>query len=48
MLEKEKSILLTFENIIPKLTDIDKERLLAFGEGLAFKVNGQAVGEKVS
>lgn len=47
MLDKEKSILMTFERVIPKLTEIDKERLLAFGEGLAFKVDKQLASEKV-
>jgi hypothetical protein len=37
MSEKEKEILETFGKIIPDLTEIEKERLLAFGEGIAFK-----------
>lgn len=35
MTEKEKQILETFRKALPKLTAQDKERLLAFGEGLA-------------
>lgn len=35
MTAKENQILETFRETIPKLTDQDKERLLAFGEGLA-------------
>lgn len=42
MSEKERRILETFGRVIPKLTELDKERLLAFGEGLAFKVGQQA------
>lgn len=41
MSENEKRILETFGRVIPKLTELDKERLLAFGEGLAFKVSQQ-------
>lgn len=35
----EKKILEAFSKTIPQLTDLDKERLLAFGEGIAFKAN---------
>lgn len=38
MTEKEQKILNTFAEIIPKLSDEDKERLLMFGEGMRFKV----------
>ena len=41
MSEKEKKILETFSEVVPKLSEIDKERLLAFGEGLAFKAKQQ-------
>jgi hypothetical protein len=41
MSEKEKAILTTFEKVIPKMSDIEKERLLAFGEGMAFKTELQ-------
>ena len=41
MSEKEKRILDTFEKIMPDLTELDKEKLLAFGEGIAFKINQQ-------
>ncbi len=35
MSEKEKRILETFGNIIPDLTEIEKEKLLSYGEGYA-------------
>ena len=36
MSEKEKKILDTFEVTVPKLNDLEKEKLLSFGEGMAF------------
>ena len=36
MSEKEKQILETFGKTIPKLNEMEKEKLLAFGEGMAF------------
>ncbi len=41
MTEAEMKILKTFERIIPKLNERQKDRLLAFGEGMAFKVEEQ-------
>lgn len=38
MSDKEKKIIETFEKVIPNLTDVEKEKLLSFGEGMAFKV----------
>lgn len=38
MSEKEKKILDIFGALIPKMSDLDKERLLAFGEGMALMV----------
>lgn len=35
--EKEKQIISKFEEIIPLLTENEKERLLAFGQGMVFK-----------
>lgn len=43
MSEKEKKILDTFGKIMPDLTELDKEKLLAFGEGMAFKINQQRI-----
>ena len=42
MSEKEKKILDTFGKVIPKLSDLEKEKLLAFGEGMAFKAEQQS------
>ena len=42
MTEKEQKILETFAEIIPRLSELDKERLLMFGEGMKFKVEEQA------
>lgn len=35
MSEKDKQIMETFERVVPDLSEVDKERLLAFGEGVA-------------
>ena len=37
MSEKEKQILETFGKVIPELSELEKEKLLSFGEGMAFK-----------
>ena len=42
MTEKEQKILETFAEIIPRLSELDKERLLMFGEGMKFKVEQAA------
>ncbi len=36
MSETEKKILETFGQIIPKLSELEREKLLSFGEGMAF------------
>lgn len=41
MSDKGKKILDTFKKIVPELTESEKERLLAFGEGMAFKAEQQ-------
>lgn len=41
MSEKEKMILETFQKVIPVLSEMEKEKLLAFGEGMAFKAEQQ-------
>lgn len=38
MSEKEQKILDTFRKTIPELSDLEKEKLLSFGEGMAFVV----------
>lgn len=40
--EKEQQILETFAELLPKLSDTDKERLLMFGEGMRFKIEQAA------
>ncbi len=39
MTEKQKKFLEIMNKLMPQLTELDQERLLAFGEGLAF-MNG--------
>ena len=41
MSDKGKQILDTFKKVVPELTESEKERLLAFGEGMAFKAEQQ-------
>ena len=41
--EREKQILEELSNLLPKLTDQQKDWLLAFGEGMAFKAAKQEV-----
>lgn len=41
MSEKEKQILDTFGKVIPDLTEMEKEKLLSFGEGMAFMKDRQ-------
>lgn len=36
MTKKEHEIIVNFLEVIPKLSDKEKDRLLAFGEGMAF------------
>lgn len=38
MSEKQKKILEAMNKLVPQLSELDQERLLAFGEGLAFIV----------
>lgn len=48
MSEKTEKIIDTIGEIIPKLSDLEKEKLLAFGEGMLFmkEVSEQKGGEK--
>lgn len=39
--EKERMILQTFEKTLPKMSEMEKEKLLSFGEGIAFKADMQ-------
>ncbi len=38
MSEKEKAVIEKFKTILPQLTELEIEKLLSFGEGLAFFV----------
>jgi hypothetical protein len=46
MSEREKQILETFGKVIPKLSEMEKEKLLSFGEGMAFMKDKKKEGEK--
>lgn len=46
MSEKEKQILETFGKVIPELSELEKEKLLSFGEGMAFKAAATASKEE--
>ena len=46
MTEQDKKIIETFVQILPNLTESDKQRLLWFGEGMAFKAESLKEGEK--
>lgn len=41
MSDNEKRILGVLKKVIPTLSESGKERLLAFGEGMAFKVESE-------
>lgn len=45
MSERDKKIMDTFEKTFPFLSEMEKERLLTFGEGIAF-FKGQMQQEK--
>lgn len=42
MPEKDKQIIETFGKALPQMSESEKDRLLAFGEGIAFKTEQQA------
>lgn len=46
MSEKEKKILETFGKVIPDLTDMEKEKLLSYGEGYADGIRSRKREEK--
>ena len=48
MSEKEKKILETFGKVIPDLSEMEKEKLLSFGEGMAFMKDRQKQKKKES
>lgn len=41
MSEDTKKILETFGKVIPEMTELEREKLLSFGEGIAFKTEQQ-------
>ena len=43
--DKDREILRTFNRILPVLSEREKDRLLWFGEGLAFKTEQQKMGQ---
>ena len=48
MSEKEKQILDTFEKVIPDLSEMEKEKLLSFGEGMAFMKDQQKESDQAA
>ena len=46
MSENEKKILETFEKVLPDMTELEREKLLSFGEGIAFKTAEQKKRER--
>ena len=42
MTETEARLRDVFEKVFPALSELDKEKLLAFGEGMAFKAGAPA------
>lgn len=47
MSKNEKEILKTFEKVSPDLTELEREKLLSFGEGIAFKTAEQKKQRRV-
>lgn len=41
MSEIDERVMDTFDKALPELSQLEKERLLAFGEGMAFKAKQQ-------
>lgn len=41
MSEKEKQIMETFGKVLPGLSELEKEKLLSFGEGMAFRATSE-------
>lgn len=48
MSEKDKQIMETFGKVVPNLSELDKEKLLAFGEGVALMAERQRAGVRDS
>lgn len=41
MSETDKQVMQTFEKVLPQMSEMAKEKLLAFGEGMAFMADQQ-------
>ena len=41
MTQEDKKVLEAFEKVIPELSTLEKEKLISFGEGMAFKAEEQ-------
>ncbi len=41
MSEKQKKLLILLERLLPSMSEMEQEKLLAFGEGMAFMMRGQ-------
>lgn len=48
MTETEARLRDVFEKVFPALSELDKEKLLAFGEGMAFKAGVQEAEKSAS
>lgn len=48
MSDKDKRIMETFGKVVPNLSELDKEKLLAFGEGVALMAERQRAGQQDS
>lgn len=46
MTEKEEKILQNFEKLIPVMSELEKEKLISFGEGLIFFKSDQPQKKK--
>lgn len=46
MSKKEKQIIETFKEVIPKLNEKERDNLLSFGKGMAFMKDRQKQAEK--
>ena len=45
MSEKDKQIIETFQKVLPELTEVEKEKLQSYGEGIAFMAEKQKEGD---
>lgn len=45
MTEKQQKFLETINEAMPRMTELEQEKLLAFGEGLAFMTQGRETAQ---